>query len=386
MRKLPKYAKILKVPESEQKTLSLLRNLQDLPFDMQREDGLQFVQSKEIVAWINKKAKEDKLFGGDKNKNYYAFNRRDFTPLNQLLNEIALRQQSMEQQGYDLSGLRSFNRNIWLDLSRESNAIEGIMDDFSFDLLDLRNKIRSKIAFDPENKDFDKDEYFLKLSKQYQQLDKTQKYKIYGNKKVHEFSMDTIRHFMAFKYVYKCAKQDRNKKISELHFLTIMQNAAALLSGQDFVPFRQVPVYIQQVVETKFVPVKHETVPTKMDELLKFVCGPEGGRLNPIELAAIFHAEFVRIHPYMDGNGRTARIMSNYILIKNEIPTVALRHESADKYMLACNKAILTHEADDLIDIFYNAALSSAQKTVESFDYVEKTQHPKKTDEKVLKN
>ncbi len=366
--------------ESEQQALSLARNLGDLPFDMQREGDLEFVQNKEIVAWINKKAKSD--VQGDKNKNYYAFDKRDFTELNRLLNQIDLRQKSMEQRGYDLSGLRSFNRNIWLDLSRESNAIEGIMDDFSFDLLDFRTKIRGKIALDPETNDFDKDEYFLQLLRQYQGLDKTQKYKIYGNKKNHELNMDTIRHFIAFKYVYQCAKQDRNKKISAFDLFATMQNAAALLSGQEFVPLRQVPIYIQQIVETKFVPVKHESVQSKLDELFKFVCGPEGAKLHPLELAAIFHAEFVRIHPFMDGNGRTARIMSNYILIKNEIPTVALRHENADKYMLACNKAILTHEADDLIDIFYNAAINSAQKTLESFDYVQQTQHPKKVNEK----
>ena len=36
--------------------------------------------------------------------------------------------------------------------------------------------------------------------------------------------------------------------------------------------------------------------------------------LNPIELAAWTHAEFVRIHPFEDGNGRTARLMSGYYL------------------------------------------------------------------------
>ena len=37
--------------------------------------------------------------------------------------------------------------------------------------------------------------------------------------------------------------------------------------------------------------------------------------LNPIELSSFVHAEFVRIHPFPDGNGRTARILMNFILM-----------------------------------------------------------------------
>ena len=39
--------------------------------------------------------------------------------------------------------------------------------------------------------------------------------------------------------------------------------------------------------------------------------------LDPIELAAWTHAEFVKIHPFTDGNGRTSRLIMNYQLMKN---------------------------------------------------------------------
>ena len=43
--------------------------------------------------------------------------------------------------------------------------------------------------------------------------------------------------------------------------------------------------------------------------------------MNPIELAAWTHAEFVRIHPYIDGNGRTSRLIMNYqLLIHGYLP------------------------------------------------------------------
>lgn len=42
--------------------------------------------------------------------------------------------------------------------------------------------------------------------------------------------------------------------------------------------------------------------------------------LNPIELAAQTHTEFVRIHPFLDDNGSTSRLIMNYQLMKHEFP------------------------------------------------------------------
>ena len=41
------------------------------------------------------------------------------------------------------------------------------------------------------------------------------------------------------------------------------------------------------------------------------------GKLSPVELAALFHYRYIRIHPFEDGNGRIARLMVNYILLKS---------------------------------------------------------------------
>jgi Fic family protein len=43
-------------------------------------------------------------------------------------------------------------------------------------------------------------------------------------------------------------------------------------------------------------------------------------RLHPIELAAIIHNKLVRIHPFSDGNGRTSRVIMNWVLMKNDFP------------------------------------------------------------------
>ena len=54
--------------------------------------------------------------------------------------------------------------------------------------------------------------------------------------------------------------------------------------------------------------------------------------MDTIELAAWVHAEFVRIHPFSDGNGRTARLLLNYILISDGYLPVSIRPEDSASY------------------------------------------------------
>lgn len=54
--------------------------------------------------------------------------------------------------------------------------------------------------------------------------------------------------------------------------------------------------------------------------------------LNPIELAAWTHAEFVRIHPFIDGNGRTARLLMNYQLLSKGFLAVSVTKEDRLQY------------------------------------------------------
>lgn len=54
--------------------------------------------------------------------------------------------------------------------------------------------------------------------------------------------------------------------------------------------------------------------------------------LHPVELAAWTHAEFVRIHPFSDGNGRTSRMMLNYQLLSADFLPVSIRKEDRLSY------------------------------------------------------
>ena len=79
-------------------------------------------------------------------------------------------------------------------------------------------------------------------------------------------------------------------------------------------------------------------VDIEMNELIQWL-NENNDNLSPIELAASLHYRFVRIHPFDDGNGRTARLLMNYVLLKNDYPIVIIKSKDKKDYLAALNKA-----------------------------------------------
>ncbi|TJZ59894.1 Fic family protein [Sphingobacterium olei] len=83
-----------------------------------------------------------------------------------------------------------------------------------------------------------------------------------------------------------------------------------------------------------------EETPAKMHDLIIWYREKsEEVDINPIILAAEFHYRFIRIHPFDDGNGRTARILMNFILMKYEYPPIIIKTEDKENYFSALRQA-----------------------------------------------
>lgn len=81
-------------------------------------------------------------------------------------------------------------------------------------------------------------------------------------------------------------------------------------------------------------------VQKEMNELVNWVNSEEFNDPEKIyENIAKFHAEFIRIHPFMDGNGRTARILTNYLLLINELPMTNIPANKRNEYIAYINYA-----------------------------------------------
>lgn len=79
-------------------------------------------------------------------------------------------------------------------------------------------------------------------------------------------------------------------------------------------------------------------VKTDMDLLLKWY-KENRNIVHPLVLAGIFHHKFEKIHPFMDGNGRTGRMLLNKILVLQQYPPIIIRKKERKNYLLALREA-----------------------------------------------
>ncbi|EYC40866.1 hypothetical protein Y032_0593g411 [Ancylostoma ceylanicum] len=96
-----------------------------------------------------------------------------------------------------------------------------------------------------------------------------------------------------------------------------------------------------QVFVGRFTPVAPEYVKGQLDDLVDWLRDPSTLEMNPVERAAIAHYKLVLVHPFVDGNGRTARLLLNLILMRAGFPPVILPVESRAEYYATLHTANL---------------------------------------------
>lgn len=88
---------------------------------------------------------------------------------------------------------------------------------------------------------------------------------------------------------------------------------------------RQEPVFVNDPRSRKmiYLPPDHQEVPLLLQDLFDFLEEKKDG-VDPLILAGVFHKQFVIIHPFIDGNGRTARLATKVLLAKMGLDTFNL--------------------------------------------------------------
>ena len=86
-----------------------------------------------------------------------------------------------------------------------------------------------------------------------------------------------------------------------------------------------------------------EETPALMGDLVRWYNAEEQkAAFSPVELAALLHYRYIRIHPFEDGNGRIARLLVNYILLRHSYPMVVVPTADRKNYLAAlsqCDKS-----------------------------------------------
>lgn len=124
----------------------------------------------------------------------------------------------------------------------------------------------------------------------------------------------------AWQYV-NCTLVNRLGSIAREDILEIHRRVLGFVNPIDAGRVRQHQVYVGS-----FIPPSPMEVPAYLEDFLLWLNSVEETRdLHAIELAALAHYKFVYIHPFIDGNGRTGRLLMNWILMRSGFPPVIIR-------------------------------------------------------------
>lgn len=161
-----------------------------------------------------------------------------------------------------------------------------------------------------------------------------------GGKSLREH-FEVINHRDAILYVEEIvAKQEvlSEWQIKNVHSL-VLRGIDSAEAGQ----YRQENVVISGASTT---PPDFLHLTAEMDQLVHWY--EAASDLHPIKRAAELHTRFVKIHPFVDGNGRTARLMLNFELMKAGFPPAVIQKEDRLAYYDALDVACVTDNFNNI--------------------------------------
>lgn len=155
--------------------------------------------------------------------------------------------------------------------------------------------------------------------------------------------MEAVGHKEAFDFVVELVKNQKNiseSVIRQIHYLVLADKK------DDRGVYRKVPV---RIMGAKHEPVQPYLIPVNMERLLKdYALQNE----HIVQRLARFHIEFEAIHPFIDGNGRTGRLLINLELMKAGYPPIDIKFTDRIAYYNAFDEYHLKHNILPMANLF----------------------------------
>lgn len=155
--------------------------------------------------------------------------------------------------------------------------------------------------------------------------------------------MEAVGHKEAFDYVLDLVKEREplsERVIKQIHYLVLADKK------QDRGVYRKVPV---RIMGAKHEPVQPYMIQPKMEELL---ASYKNSTEHIIPRLARFHIEFEGIHPFIDGNGRTGRLLVNLELMKAGFPPIDIKFTDRVAYYNAFDEYYEKHNLSVMEKLF----------------------------------
>lgn len=171
--------------------------------------------------------------------------------------------------------------------------------------------------------------------------------------------LEAINHTEAINYIKDIAKQDieiSERTIKEIHAL-ILHGIDRENAGR----YRTVPVMISG---STHMPPQPYLIEKQMEDFMLRFREMEEEKIHPVLVAAYLHDELVRIHPFIDGNGRTSRLLMNLYLLRNGYVIITLKGSNDAKinYYKALEKSHTEHLMEDFQQLVVEAEITALQK------------------------
>lgn len=155
--------------------------------------------------------------------------------------------------------------------------------------------------------------------------------------------LEVINHRDAIRYVEEVVQKEEpfsQWQIKNLHHL-VLKGINDKYAGV----YRDQQVFISGATHTPPAPFK---IQEQMNALITWY-ETEAQQLHPITRGAMLHVIFVGIHPFIDGNGRTSRLLLNLELMKNGYPPIVIKVENRLAYYNALDKSHVMKDYQDFI-------------------------------------
>ncbi|MCD8115592.1 MAG: Fic family protein [Oscillospiraceae bacterium] len=155
--------------------------------------------------------------------------------------------------------------------------------------------------------------------------------------------MEAVGHKEAFDYVCELVKESAplsESVIRQIHYLVLADKR------EDRGVYRRVPV---RIMGARHEPVQPYLIRPKMEQLL---LDYGESRENIVTRLARFHIEFESIHPFIDGNGRTGRLLVNLELMKAGYPPIDIKFSDRAAYYDAFDAYHVKHDLSPMEGLF----------------------------------
>jgi Fic family protein len=180
-----------------------------------------------------------------------------------------------------------------------------------------------------------------------------------GGKKLREH-FEVVNHSEAIYYVQDIV--NKNIELTEYVVKSIHHLVLKNIEDENAGRYRMINVLISG---SQHIPPHFTVISEKMEQLMEWYSAHKS-TLHPVELAAEFHFRFVYIHPFSDGNGRTARLLMNLILMKFGFPPAIVKAANDDrlKYYETLELASISNSLQPFIQLIAGCVEESLQRYI----------------------